>query len=82
MSQPDRDTAAYALHFATQYETSEEGVEGSWFFRGFLALCGIASEEELDRLSLSFPDYVAAWRLTRTPDGIDILRQLAHPTQT
>ena len=81
MTNPDRDTAAYTLHWFTQFTPRPEGVSGPVFFHYFIALCTTATDPELDQLALSYPDYVAAYRLAGSEDGFDLLRQLAHPAQ-
>jgi hypothetical protein len=79
MPQPDRDTANYTLFFASQ---GSEGLPTPLFLQNFFRACLTATEEELDQLSIGLPEYVAAYRLSTTEDGTDILRQLAHPDPT
>lgn len=81
MTSPDRDIADFALNYFTFDSPNPEGVPGPSFFTAFLHACALATEPELEHLSDAYPDYVAAYRLGQTPDGLDILRSLAHPAR-
>lgn len=82
MTKPDRDTAAYALHYLTAPNESPEGLPAPDFIRIFFYLCDAATDEQLQQLSLSYPELVAAHRLMFSAEGIDVLRALANPSQT
>ena len=82
MNNPDRDTAAYALDFVTRTNPNPEGIPAPEFVRLFFHLCDTATDQELLPLSLAYPNLVAAHRLMFSEDGINLLRALAHPTQT
>ena len=50
MTGPDRDTAAYTLHYFTNTAPSPEGIPGPSFFVAFLHACHFATEVELEHL--------------------------------